>query len=60
MDIHLQENSFFDFGVKVKQNITQYPLFYVTYSAKTFEIAMSNGLQVKEEIHLQENTLFDI
>ena len=58
--MYLQENSFFDFGVKVTQNITQYPLFYVTYSATKFEISMSNGLQVKGEIHLQENTLFDI
>ena len=33
--MHFQENTLFDFdlGVKVTQNIAQYPLHYVTYSA---------------------------
>ena len=42
--MHLQENSIFDLNlwVKVKQNVAQYPLHYVTYSATKFEAAMSN------------------
>ena len=39
----------FDIGVKVTQNVAQYPLHHVTYSATKFE-----------EIHLQENTLFNL
>ena len=44
--MHLQENSIFDldFGVKVTQNVAQYPLHYVTYSATKFEVATSNCL----------------
>ena len=44
--MHLQENSMFDhdLGVKVTQNVAQYPLQYVTYSATKFEVAMSNPL----------------
>ena len=43
---HLQENSIFDFRpwVKVTQNVAQYPLHHVTYSATKFEVATSNGL----------------
>ena len=46
MEIHLQENTFFDIdlGVKVTQNVAQYPLHHVTYSTKKFEVAASNGL----------------
>ena len=33
-----------DLGVKVIQNVTQYPLHYVTFSATKFEVAMSKGL----------------
>ena len=33
-EMHLQENSIFD----------QYPLHHVTYSARKFEVATSNGL----------------
>ena len=43
-EIHLQENTLFDLGVKVTQNIAQYPLHHKTYSAAKFEVAMSNGL----------------
>ena len=41
--MHLQENSIFDLdlGVKVTQNVAQYPLHHVTYSATKFESAMS-------------------
>ena len=42
--MHLQENSFFDLGVKVTQNVIQYPLHHVTYSATKFEVATSKGL----------------
>ena len=44
--MHLQENSIFDLDlwVKVTQNVAQYPLHHVTYSATKFEVATSNGL----------------
>ena len=42
--MHVQENSIFDLGYKVKQNVAQYPLHHVTYSATKFEVAMSNHL----------------
>ena len=43
--MHLQENLIFDLdlGVKVAQNVAQYHLHHVTYSATKFEIATSNG-----------------
>ena len=42
---HLQENSIFDLdlGVKVTQNVAQYPLHHVTNSATKFEVATSKG-----------------
>ena len=45
-EIHLQENSIFDLdlGVKVTQNVAQYPLHHVTFSATKFEVATSKGL----------------
>ena len=57
--MHLQEIQYltFDLGVKVTQNVAKYPLHHVTYSATKFEVATSNCLG---EIHLQENTLFDL
>ena len=33
----------FDLGVKATQNVAQYPLHDVTYSATKFEVAASNG-----------------
>ena len=43
--MHLQENSIFDLDrVKVTQNVAQYPLHHVTYSATKFEVAASNHL----------------
>ena len=44
--MHLQENSIFDLylGVKVTQNVAQYPLHHVTYSATKFEVATPNRL----------------
>ena len=48
-EIHLQENTLFDLdldlGVKVTQNIAQYPLYFVTYSTIKFEVTTSNGLE---------------
>ena len=35
-----------DLGVKVKQNVAQYPLHHVTYSTTKFKVATSNGLGV--------------
>ena len=44
--MHLQENALFDpgLGVKVTQNVAQYPLSHVTYSGTKFEVATSNDL----------------
>ena len=46
--MHLQENSIFDLdlgvGVKVTQNIAQYPLHRETYSATKFEVSTSKCL----------------
>ena len=42
-EMHLQENSFFDFGSR-SHNVAQYPLHHVTYSATKFEVATSNSL----------------
>ena len=44
--MHLQENTLFDLdlGVKVTQNVTQYPLHHVIYAPTKFEVATSNGL----------------
>ena len=33
-----------ELGVKVTQNVAQYPLHHMIYSATKFEVAMSNGL----------------
>ena len=43
--MHLQEITLFDIdlGVKVTQNVAQYPLHYVTYLITKFEVATSNG-----------------
>ena len=46
-----------DLGVKVKQNIAQYPWHHVTYAQKKFEVATSKSLWGDA---LQENTLFDL
>ena len=44
--MHLQEITLFDLdlGVKVTQNVAQYPLHRVTYLGTKFKVAMSNGL----------------
>ena len=33
-----------DLGVKVTQNVTQYPLHHVIYASTKFQVATSNGL----------------
>ena len=42
--MHLQENTYFDLGVKVTRNVAHYPLYHMTYAATAFEVATSNGL----------------
>ena len=44
--MHLQKNTFFDLGlgVKVTQNVAQYPLSLVTFSGTKLEDATSNSL----------------
>ena len=46
----------FDPGVKVIQKVTQYPL-HKTYTPAKFEVLIT---MVKDKMHSQENTLFDI
>ena len=43
--MHLQENTLFDLdlGVKVTQNVAQYPQHHVTYAPAEFDIATSHG-----------------
>ena len=43
--MHLQENTLFDLdpGVKVTQNVAQYPQHHVTYAPAKFDIATSDG-----------------
>ena len=43
-NMHFQENTLFDPGVKVARNVAQYPIHHVTYAAIKFEVARSNGL----------------
>ena len=51
-----QENSIFEFdlGVKITQNVSQYPLHHVTYPATKFEVVASNrlgGEYIYKKIH---------
>ena len=43
--MHLQENTLFDLGLglKVTQNVAQYPRHHVTYAPAKFDIATSHG-----------------
>ena len=43
--MHLQEKTLFDLGVKVTQNVAQYPLHRVIFSLAKSEITTSNGLE---------------
>ena len=36
--MHLQENTLFDLGVQVIQNVAQYPLHYVTYATQSLKL----------------------
>ena len=44
-DMHLQENAVFnlDLGVKVTQDVAQYPLHHVAYSFAKFDVATFNS-----------------
>ena len=46
--MHLQKKHYLtfdlDLGVKVIQNVAQYPLHHVTYEAAKFDVATSNDL----------------
>ena len=42
--MHLQENIDFDLGVKVIQNVAQYPPHHVTYAPAKFEVAKFTAL----------------
>ena len=47
-EMHYQENTLFDLdpkvkGVKVTQNVAQYPRLYVTYESEKFDVATSSG-----------------
>ena len=42
--MHSQKNSLVDLDLWVTRNVAQYPQLNVTYSAKKFEVATSNGL----------------
>ena len=58
--MHLQEISTFDLdlGIKVTQNVAQYPLHHVTYSVTKFEVATSNRLG--GDTFTRKNTTFDL
>ena len=43
-DMHLQEYSIFDLGVKVTLNVSLYPVHHVTSSDTKFEVATPNSL----------------
>ena len=47
-EMHYQENTLFDLdpkvkGVKVTQNVDQYPRLHVTYAPPKFEVTTSHG-----------------
>ena len=42
--MHLQENTLFDLGVKVTQNVAQCPLHHVTFAPIEFEVTKSKAL----------------
>ena len=43
--MYLHENTSFDLGVKVMQDVAQYSLHHVTYSDTKFEVATSYSLR---------------
>ena len=61
-EIYYQENTSFDLGPKVKgvmvtRNVAQYTRHHVTYAPANLILLHPT---VKETMHLQENTLFDL
>ena len=44
-------------GVRVTQNVARYPLHHITYAPAKLKLLRTT---VKEEMYLQENTLYDI
>ena len=46
--MHLQESALFelDLGIKVTQNVAQYPPHHMTYAPSKFEVAKLNGVKV--------------
>ena len=55
--MHLQEITLYDLDPKVTRNDAQYPRHHVTYAPAKYDVAHP---MVKEKMHLQENTLFDL
>ena len=47
--MHPKQITFFDLGVKVTRNVTQYPLHHVTISATKFEVAMWRYIYKKRD-----------
>ena len=61
-EMYYQENASFDLGPKVKgvmvtRNVAQYPRHHVTYAPANLILLHPT---IKETMHLQENTLFDL
>ena len=57
-----KKNTLFDLdpkvrGIKVTQNVDQYPRLHVTYAPASLMLLHP---MVKGKMHLQENTLFDL
>ena len=59
MHLQVHVNTLFDLdiGVKVTQNVTQYPLHHATYSGTKFEVASS--INLGRDAVTKKNTLFD-
>ena len=54
--MHLQENTLFDLGIKVTQNVAHYPLHYVTYSGTKFEVATRRYINKKRDGRMHSST----
>ena len=42
-NMHLQENTLFDLGIKVIRNVAQYSRHHVTYAPAKFDVSTSHG-----------------
>ena len=63
--MHVQENTLYDLDIRVRvtQNVAQYSLHHVTYALTTFETIskiLMTGPRLVKEMHLQENTFYDL